>query len=254
MKQTQQQAATDCLSHANQDRQYFLDPWLGHMSITWTENNISASTGTAILHRPIIQIEAIGPWGQIDAETLATNVTQFSTGQLCGPDKDVTFGDFGLICAIPIIGEPDFGLNPSMSAVQVTGYNPGWCTMHTVQYKRPKASDPIQVDVLVLDDQRVPVGQVLKGNVSMTDGSFTLPSNLPWTIDFVFPGYNDSSSDGDYEYFTLDYAGDYWSMDPDSVSGKAHDSTSDVASKGSADGKHGYQGGMRQQDTGFSCP
>ena len=137
--------------------------------------------------------------------------------------------------------------------MQVSGYNAGWCTMHTAQYKRGKATDPIQVDILLLDDHRIPIGQVKKGNVSTTDGTFSLTSNLPWTIDLTFPGYDDSTSNGDYEYFTFDYAGDYWSMDPASVSGQAHDSTSNVASKGSADGKHGYQGGVRQQDTGFLC-
>lgn len=209
-------------------RQYFTDPRIGDFSITFSAAGGKNGDTEDGLHNPLLQLADVDNWEVIDVQKLANDARSKSAGNLCGwVGTGAGTQRLGWVCGVPVVGKKGFGID-SDTTVHTTGYAPGWCTMHVVQYQKPDPSkDHYKFDVLIFDANGTPIGQVTGADAT---NPVDVHSNLPWVM--IVSGGN-----VDADPVRFQYAGQDWNSND-----QAHHSLFG-----------GYADGTRQGDTGFTC-
>ena len=193
------------------------------------------------LHSPVLQFANIGNWENLDVDAvLAQQEADKQPGKLCDISGDFAGGmgghQLGWQCGIPVIGQAIFGIS-NYKPVTASSYKPGWCTMHVVQWQRNEdgVGADYDFDVLIYDDAKTQIGQVVKAPIDSVTKALSVTSLLPLTVVVTAKG-----ADPDPVGFA--YGDQSW----DSKDG------SHQSNFGSGP-KDGYENGKREDDMGFTC-
>lgn len=221
-------------------RNYFSDPSIGDFSVTYTKAGGVNGDTTDGLHSPVLHFANIGNNEDLNIDDLLTQQDNSGApGKLCATSGDLNSGEGGQLawqCGIPVIGQALFGIS-NYKPVTSSGYKPGWCTMHIVQWQRNEdgVGADYDFDVLIYDAAKTLIGEVAKAPVDPVSKALSVNSNLP-SVMVVTAGAGDDDPIG------LAYGSQIWlSNDP------AHQS--DFGSGPDS----GYENGKREGDMGFNC-
>jgi hypothetical protein len=144
-------------------------------------------------------------------------------GNLCDKSNDGIHPSVHYKCGIPTIGSVAFGISNLQQQDSASGFTPGWCTVHVAQHQRNQYG------------AKKVVGSTQKHGIDGASKSLSVASYLPNALEVIAKG-------GDFDPVVFKYGGMTWDSND-----KAHQST-----LGSGP-RHGYEGGNREGDMGFSC-
>ena len=219
-------------------RQYFHDDRVGDFSITWSQaGGVNGNTEDG-LHHPILQLANIGDWDPLDVEENAKRSESEGAGNLCGWWNTAAGTErIGFGCGVPVVGKAGFGLSNYEPVQEQGSFQPGWCTMHVVQWQRNEngVGAEYAFDVQIFDNAKVKVGQVVKAGIDAGTKTLSVTSQLPFTLEVTAAG-NDEAAVG------FKYGDQSWQ------SGDAEHQ--DTLGNGQ---EHGYENGKREGDARFQC-
>jgi hypothetical protein len=158
-------------------------------------------------------------------------------GNLCDKSNDGIHPSVHYKCGIPTIGSVAFGISNLQQQDSASGFTPGWCTVHVAQHQRNQygVGADYAFDVVIFDGAKKVVGSTQKHGIDGASKSLSVASYLPNALEVIAKG-------GDFDPVVFKYGGMTWDSND-----KAHQST-----LGSGP-RHGYEGGNREGDMGFSC-
>ena len=117
--------------------------------------------------------------------------------------------------------------------IEGTGYAPGWCGLHVIDYQIPKGGSFYSIEADIFDNTGVPIGYQPETDAQNT---INIDSALPIPLQITRPQPG-SSSDPDTAVILFNYGSQAWGSDD-----QAHQCNFG-----------GDQDGSRSGDCGFSC-
>ncbi|KAI0467601.1 hypothetical protein F4859DRAFT_494028 [Xylaria cf. heliscus] len=224
-------------------RQFFHHDLLGDFSVTFTQAG-GVNSDQDGLHHPVYQFAALNNWEPLNVEDVLAKQSESNSGSgnLCTRDNDFEILGYG--CGLPQLqraATSAFGISLVNPDSDKSGFTPGWCTAHVIQYQRNEYGngDKYAFTIQIFDGAGDQIGSVQKQEVDDA-GGLAVYSKLPYALTLKVGA-------GDEDPVSFSYGAATWLCTGDKDKEGDHH-----CNLGEGDA-HGFENGDREGDMGFTC-